>query len=135
MQERHPGLRCAAHPACRGLQSGSPRHVVAPSTPDSLYNPPMLFDLVQTIYWLALATWFGGVLFIALAAPIIFRTVRDNNPILPTVLSVNLEGQHGTLLAGSIVANLLAALQRIELACAGGLFVAILGQWLVLRPT
>jgi hypothetical protein len=95
----------------------------------------MLFDLVQTIYWLALATWFGGVLFIALAAPIIFRTVRDNNPILPTVLSVNLEGQHGTLLAGSIVANLLAALQRIELACAGGLFVAILGQWLVLRPT
>ena len=28
----------------------------------------MLFQLVQILYWLALATWFGGVLFIAVAA-------------------------------------------------------------------
>ena len=57
-----------------------------------------------------MATWFGGVLFVAVAAPIIFRTVRESNPVLPTVLSVNLENQHGTLLAGSIVGNLLATL-------------------------
>ena len=36
-----------------------------------------------------------------------FRTVRESNPLLPLVLSVNLDGQHGTLLAGSIVSNLL----------------------------
>ena len=59
-----------------------------------------LFQLVQIVYWLALATWFGGVLFVAIAAPAVFRTVRENNPVLPHVLSVNLEGQHGTLLAG-----------------------------------
>ena len=82
-----------------------------------------LFQLVQIVYWLALSTWFGGVLFVAMAAPVIFRTVRENNPVLPHVLSVNLEGQHGTLLAGSIVGSLLARLAWVQLAC-GGIIVA-----------
>ena len=89
----------------------------------------MGFQFVQIAYWLALATWFGAVLFVALAPPIILKTVRSNNPILPSVLSVNLEGQHGTLLAGSIVADLLGPLVRIELACAGVLLLAIAAQW------
>src|SRR5436309_723655 len=89
----------------------------------------MLFQFVQILYWLALSTWFGGVLFVAVSAPIVFRTVRENDPILPTVLAVNLEGQHGTLLAGSIVANLLGMLVRVELACAAALFVGIGAQW------
>src|SRR6187401_13478 len=87
------------------------------------------FHLIQILYWLALATWFGGVLFVAVAAPIIFRTVRESNPVLPTVLSVNLENQHGTLLAGSIVGNLLGTLVRVELLCAAVLGVAIVAQW------
>jgi hypothetical protein len=89
----------------------------------------MAFSLLQIIYWIALATWFGGVLFIAIAAPIIFRTVKENNPILPTVLSVNLEGQHGSLLAGTIVANLISHLVQVELICAGGLLIGLVGQW------
>ena len=40
------------------------------------------FPLVQTLYWLALATWFGGVMFVAIAAPIIFRTVRESRPTI-----------------------------------------------------
>lgn len=88
-----------------------------------------LFPIVQIIYWLSLSTWFGGVLFIAIAAPIIFRTVREQKPILPTVLSVNLENQHADLLAGTIVANLLAVLNRMQLACAGGVLIGLLGQW------
>jgi hypothetical protein len=91
----------------------------------------MSFALVQIIYWISLSTWFGGVLFIAVAAPVIFRTVKEANPILPSVLSVNLEGQHGSLLAGSIVANLLKQLVQIELICAGGLLAALVGQWWV----
>lgn len=90
-----------------------------------------LFQLVQIVYWLALSTWFGGVLFIAVAAPIIFRTVRENDPTLSTVLSVNLEGQHATLLAGSIVANLLETLLRVELVCAGVLVPTIAVQWVL----
>lgn len=89
----------------------------------------MAFSLLQIIFWIALATWFGGVLFILIAVPIIFRTVKENNPILPMVLSVNLEGQHGSLLAGTIVANLISHLKRIELICAAGLLVGLIGQW------
>jgi len=92
----------------------------------------MLFQLVQVIYWLALSTWFGGVLFIAVAAQVILRTVRENNPILPHVLSANLEGQHGTLLAGTIIGDLIAVLSRIELACAAVLLVTIVAQWFLI---
>jgi hypothetical protein len=91
----------------------------------------MAFPLVQLTYWIALATWFGGVLFIAVAAPVIFRTVKEHNPILPTVLSVNLEGQHSSLLAGTIVANLIAHLVHIELICAAALLVPLVGHWFV----
>ena len=91
--------------------------------------------LIQILYWLALATWFGGVLFVAVAAPIIFRTVRESNPVLPTVLSVNLEGQHGTLLSGSIVGNLLGTLVRVELLCAAVLGLAIAAQWFFIDRT
>ena len=77
-----------------------------------------MFELIQILYWLALSTWFGGVLFIAIAAPVIFRTVREGNPVMTSVLSVNLEGQHGTLLAGSIIGQVMAVLVRIQLVCA-----------------
>jgi len=90
---------------------------------------PPLFEFVQIIYWLALSTWFGGVLFIAIAAPIIFRTIRESDPTLPTVLSVNLEGQHSTLLGGSIMSNLIAMLVRVEVVCAAAVAVAIAIQW------
>jgi hypothetical protein len=88
----------------------------------------MLFQLVQIVYWIALSTWFGAVMFIALSAPIIFRTVRENNPILTDVISVNLEGQHGTLLAGTIVANLIQRLLAVELICGGAILVTLILQ-------
>ena len=90
-----------------------------------------LFQLVQIVYWLALATWFGGVLFVAIAAPVVFRTVRENNPVLPHVLSVNLEGQHGTLLAGSIIGSLIARLARLQLACGAVLLLALVAHLFV----
>ena len=92
----------------------------------------MLFQFVQIAYWLALSTWFGAVLFVALAPPVILRTMRETKPVLPDVLSVNLEGQHGTLLAGAIVGNLLTPLVRLQLACAGVLFFALAGQWFLI---
>jgi len=88
------------------------------------------FQLIQIIFWLAASTWFGAVIFLAISAPIVFRTVREANPVLPHVLSVNLEGQHATLLAGSIVGNLLARLGVIQLGCAGVVLVTSLLQFL-----
>jgi len=96
---------------------------------------PWYFILTQIFFWMALATWFGAVLFVAVAPQFIQKTVREHNPVLPTVLSVNLEGQHGTLLAGSIVAALMAPLQRLELVCAGVMLLALIGQWLILTPS
>ncbi len=95
----------------------------------------MGFQLVQILYWLALSTWFGGVMFIAVAAPVIFRTIRERKPVLPDVLSVNLDGQHGTLLAGTIVGNLLERLALIELVCAAVLLLMMIGQLFVIDLT
>jgi hypothetical protein len=89
----------------------------------------MPFQLVQILYWLALSMWFGGAMFIWVAVQVIHRTVRNANPLLPNVLSVNLDGQHSTLLAGTIVGNLVTVLSRIELGCAALLLVAIGSQW------
>jgi hypothetical protein len=93
------------------------------------------FLLVQTIYWLALCIWLGGQLFVAIAAPIIHRTVRDSRPILPDVLSVNLENEHGSLLAGCIVGNILRVLSTVQLWCAGVILLTLVGQWLLMAYT
>lgn len=94
---------------------------------------PLLFQLVQTLYWLALATWFGGGLFLAMAAPVIFRVVNDARPLLPGVLSANLDNQHSTLLAGTIVSRLLSNLHRVQLAAMIVLAFTIAGQWALSR--
>lgn len=88
-----------------------------------------MFQVIQIIYWLGLSTWFGGVLLIAIAAPIIFHTIREADPTLPKVLSVNLEGQHATLLAGTIVGNILNVLSKLQLICAIAVTLTIIGQW------
>jgi hypothetical protein len=88
----------------------------------------LMFQIVQIIYWIALSVWFGSVMFIALAAPVIFRTVEENHPILTNVLSVNLEGQHSTLLAGTIVAKLIQRLLSVELICGGALLLVLIVQ-------
>jgi hypothetical protein len=92
----------------------------------------MLFQLVQIVYWLALSVWFGGVMFILIASGVIHRTVRQSNPTLPHVLSVNLDGQHSTLLAGTIIGNLISTLARIEFACAAVLLLALGSQWFLI---
>jgi hypothetical protein len=88
----------------------------------------MPLQIVQIVYWLALATWFGGAMFIAIAWRSIFKTVEEAKPILPDVLSVNLEGQHGTLLAGTIVGNILAVYLRLELGCCAAILLALIGE-------
>lgn len=94
----------------------------------------MPFILVQILYWTALSVWFGGVLFVALSPPIILRAVRQSNPILPNVLSANLEGQHGTLLGSLIISGLATYVLRIELIAAIAMLGAIVGQWIILSP-
>ena len=95
----------------------------------------MLFVFVQILYWLSLSTWFGAVFFLLIAPPIILRTVNESKPILPDVLSVNLNGQHSTLLAGTIISNLLTPVMRIQIGCAAAMSVAIIGQWCLVETS
>lgn len=94
-----------------------------------------LFQFLQTVYWVGLSTWFGTGLFIAVAAPIIFRITREHDPTLPMVLSVNLEHQHSTLLASSIVAKIMQTTTRVALICSIAILVGLLGQWFITRPS
>ncbi len=95
----------------------------------------IFFQFVQTLYWASLSTWFGSSVFVALAAPIIFRTVHDSDPTLPRVLSVNLDHQHSTLLAGEIVGNLLRMLTRVGLTCAVVVLCGLIAQIVLLPGT
>jgi hypothetical protein len=87
--------------------------------------------LVAIVYWLALAAWFGAAVFIAMAAPVIHRVTREADPTLPMVLSVNLDGQHSSLLGGRLVGELLSLLTRVELWCGVTLVVAQAGEWML----
>src|SRR5258706_10965807 len=89
----------------------------------------ILFMLVQTVYWIALSVWFGGLLFISIIWPIIYRTIADADPTLPTVLSVNLEKSHGSLLAGHVVAHILRLFSTRPLGCPGALLLLLLAPW------
>src|SRR2546421_13005542 len=89
----------------------------------------ILFMLVQTVYWIALSVWFGGLMFISIIWPIIYRTIGEADPTLPTVLSVNLEKSHGSLLAGNSVANILRLFSAIQIGCGAVILVMLLAQW------
>ncbi len=88
-----------------------------------------MLPLIDTLYWLALSTWFGCVLISAIVPPIIFRKIAEADPTLPRVLSVNLDKQHSTLLAGDVVSEILHTLFRLEWICAIGFFFPLVGKW------
>ena len=77
------------------------------------------YQLLQVVYWMSLATWLGGVLFVVMVAPVILRVLREARPILPEVLAVNLNHQHDTLLAGTLMTQIFALIGRVQFMCAG----------------
>lgn len=88
--------------------------------------------LINIVYWLALSIWFGGSVFIAIAAPIIFTELAEQDPTLPRVLSVNLDGEHATLLGGELVSKLLDGLWRVTVFCLIALAVTLVSQWVLI---
>lgn len=88
-----------------------------------------MFPLVDAIYWLSLATWFGCVLGIAIVPPIVMRVIRHADPTLPRVLSVNLDKQHSVLLAGEVISAIVATFFRLQLLCAGVYLIPLVAKW------
>jgi hypothetical protein len=85
----------------------------------------LLLQLIDTISWAALSTWFGGALFLAVASGVIFRVHRDADPTLPRVLSVNIDGDHASLLSAEVVSGIDRLYTLIGLVCAAVIVVAI----------
>src|SRR5512145_1435683 len=92
----------------------------------------MTFQLIQTLYWLSLAIWFGGTLFLGLSWPVIFNVLREEDPTLPRVLSVNVDHDHAGLLSGTLVGALIRHFGRIQLTCAGVLLITLVAQWFII---
>lgn len=90
-----------------------------------------MHTFVDAIYWLALSTWFGTVLLSVIAPPVILRTIREADPTLPRVLSVNLDQQHSVLLASQVIIELLHVLLRLQGICALVFLPALVGKWLI----
>jgi len=90
-----------------------------------------MHSLIDAIYWLTLATWFGSVLFKCIAPPVIFKSILQADPTLPRVLSVNLDRQHSTLLAGQVVSDLVQMLFRIEVVCMIAFGPALAAKWFI----
>ncbi len=88
-----------------------------------------MLPLIDTLYWRARAPGFGCVLTSAIVPPIVFRKIREADPTLPRVLSVNLDKQHSTLLAGDVVREILQVLFRLEAICAIGFLLPLVGKW------
>lgn len=91
----------------------------------------MVFQLVQAGYWLALSVWFGGAVFLAVAAGVIFRVVREQRPVLPQVLAVNLEDQHAMLLGSTLMAQLVKVIGRTQLVMAAATLLGTLLHFFV----
>lgn len=89
----------------------------------------MLLPLIDAIYWLSLATWFGCVLSCAVVPPIVLRVVREADPTLPRVLSVNLDKQHSVLLAGDVVGAVLSTLFRLQGVCCVAFLPVLVVKW------
>lgn len=101
----------------------------------------MIYQVVQILYWLVLSIWVGGTIFLVLAAPVVFRAVRQREVRLPEVTSKALRDEHQTLLAGDIVAAMLGRLGQVQMVCMGvmlpllivsALFAAGTLQWVTL---
>lgn len=95
----------------------------------------MVFQLVQAGYWLSLSVWFGGAVFVAVAAGVIFRVLREQRPVLPQVLAVNLEDQHAVLLGSTLMTHLYRVLGRTQLVLAGATLLGTVLHYFVADTT
>ncbi|GIW75743.1 MAG: hypothetical protein KatS3mg104_0806 [Phycisphaerae bacterium] len=92
----------------------------------------MLVSLLDAWYWLALAGWFACVLSSAIIPPVVFRVIQEADPTLPRVLSVNLNNQHSTLLAGDVVRGILSVFFGLQIVCCATFLPALISKWFLI---
>jgi len=95
----------------------------------------MAYQAVQIFYWLVLSVWLGGLVFLAIAAPVIFRTIRRLDVRSGRHSDPSLDEEHTSIVAGEIVGMLLARLAQMQAICAGLLLVLMIAQVLLIDLT
>jgi hypothetical protein len=91
----------------------------------------LVYQTVQIFYWLVLAIWLGGIVFLAIAAPVIFRTVRRLDVRSGKYTDPNLIDEQTAVVAGEVVGMLLARLGQVQMVCATALLPLMIAQLVV----
>jgi hypothetical protein len=86
----------------------------------------MLERLPATAWWLGLAAYFGGMLALAVAAPVLFHTTRAQHIAMPGIASPPLDMGNET--GGEIFGNILNAFAYVEVAALLLLLVGLFGR-------
>lgn len=93
----------------------------------------LLYQAVQILYWLVLSAWFGSLVFLVLAAPIVFRTVRKLEVRSGLYSDPSLQDEQTTIVAGDIVGAVLARLAQLQMVCAIALLPLMIAQLLLIN--
>ena len=91
----------------------------------------LIYQAVQILYWLVLSGWFGALLFIVVAAPVIFRVVRKLEVRSGLYADPSLDDDQTSIVAGEIVGTMLARLAQIQMLCGIILLPLMIAQLLV----
>ncbi len=88
----------------------------------------LLYQVVQILYWLDLSIWLGSTVFLAVAAPVIFRVVRRLEVRSGVYSDPGLRDEQTAVVAGEIVGTLLARLGQIQMVCVIAMLPLMLAQ-------
>ncbi|HVX85166.1 MAG TPA: hypothetical protein VH253_10160 [Phycisphaerae bacterium] len=86
----------------------------------------ILGRIPPTAWWLGLAAYFGGMLALAVAAPVLFHTTRAQHISMPGIASPPLDMGNET--GGEIFGNILNAFAYVEVVALLLLLVGLLGK-------
>lgn len=94
-----------------------------------------LARLTNGLHFLALGTWFGAILMLAISAAMTFQTVRTYQPTLdlPPYNQPELASRSDAILAGAIVGRSLQGLKWVQIICATLVVVTLAVQMTAFR--
>ncbi len=92
----------------------------------------LLYQMVQIFYWLDLSIWLGSMVFLAVAAPVVFQVARRLEAKSERYSDPALADEQTTIVGGGIVGALLARLGQVQMICATALLPLMLLQFLMI---
>jgi len=96
-----------------------------------------LARLTVGTYWLALGTWLGAMVMLAIAAATAFQVSREHGVTLPSMQyeGSHLAGRDAEVFAGHVVGGMIDKLAIVQMACAVLIFITLLLQLTAFRAT